>query len=110
MVVPHHGAEAFRQIALALRRIESAMKGKAMRRREQPKIDIFVRQYNPIYRRVVSEYWGTVYGFICERAAQWVERDVVGPAGIVARTGEKVFACFRKPKKKDLNYRRLGDT
>jgi len=81
-----------------------------MRKREQPKIDIFVRQFNPIYRKVVGEYWGTVNGFSCKSAALCVKRDVVGPAGIVARTGEEVFTHFRKPKKKNLRDRRLGAT
>jgi len=80
-----------------------------MRKREQPKIDIFVRQFNPIYRKVVGEYWGTLNGFSCKDALWWVKRDVVGPAGIVARRGEKVFARFRKPKKKNFRDRRLED-
>lgn len=69
-----------------------------MRARERPKIDIFVRQYNPIYRKVVSEYWGTVNGFRCKSAAESVKRDVPGPAGITVRTGERVFARFRRPR------------
>jgi hypothetical protein len=80
-----------------------------MRAREQPKIDIYVRQYNRIYRKKVGEYWGTVNGFSCQCAVECVKRDVIGPAGVVARTGEKVFARFRKPMVEHLRRRRIGD-
>ena len=69
-----------------------------MRARERPKIDIFVRRYNPIFRKVVSEYWGTVNDFRCKDAVRSIRRDVPGPAGITAWTGERVFARFRRPR------------
>ena len=70
-----------------------------MRVRERPKIDIFVRQYNAIYRRVVSEYWGSTEIYTtCRSAAESVKRDKPGPAGIVARSTDRVFARFRRPQ------------
>ena len=63
--------------------------------REKIKIDIFVRRYNRIYRRVVSEYWGsTTKHATCRSAAESARRDKPGPAGIIIRTGETVFARF----------------
>ena len=63
--------------------------------REKLKIDIFVRHYNQIYRRVVSEYWGsTTKHTTCRSAAESVKRDKPGPVGITARTGDGVFARF----------------
>ncbi len=67
-----------------------------MREREKPLIDVFVRQYNPIFRKVVAEYWGTVHGFHCKDTAGRVTRGVPGPAGIVARPTDRVFARFRR--------------
>jgi hypothetical protein len=79
-----------------------------MRMRERPKIDVFVRQYNPIFRKVVSEYWGTVNGFRCKDAAKSLKRDIPGPAGIVARSSDRVFARFRRPRGPSLNQKPSG--
>lgn len=63
--------------------------------REKPKIDIFVRRYNAIYRRVVSEYWGsTVKHHTCRSATLSIERDKPGPVGITAHKTDRVFARF----------------
>ena len=63
--------------------------------REKPKIDIFVRRYNAIYRQVVSEYWGsTMWHRTCESAALSVKRDKPGPVGITAHKADRVFARF----------------
>jgi len=62
----------------------------------RPIIDIYVRRYNFIYRKVVSEYWGTtVWHRKCKSAAESVRLNVPGPAGIVARANDKIYARFR---------------
>lgn len=63
--------------------------------RPKPKIKIFVRRYNRIYRRKVSEYWGSTDRHdTCASAASTVKRGVPGPEGVTAHYGERVFARF----------------
>jgi hypothetical protein len=63
--------------------------------REKPKIDIFIRHYNRLVRRIVSEYWGsTTWHRTCRSAAASVKRGVPGPVGITARKTDHVFARF----------------
>ena len=68
----------------------TAMRGK-------PKINIFVRHYNPIYRKVVSEYWGsTNWHSTCKSAADSVKRGSPGPAGVTAHARDRVFARYAR--------------
>lgn len=69
-------------------------------RREKPKIDIFVRRYNGIYRRVVSEYWGSTSIYrTCRNAAASVKRGTPGPSGVTALATDNVFARFDRRSK-----------
>lgn len=70
--------------------------------RQKIKINLFVRRYNPMVRRVVSEFWGsTTWHRRCRTAAASVWRGIPGPSGITAQTTDRVFARF--DRKQPLN-------